>query len=218
MTDINNTERLKLFDNWAAAYDPANDRAGFPFAGYEHVLDSVFAISKVAQGMTVVDLGTGTGNLLQRFAKSGCALWGLDFSLEMLEKARASLPSATLLQADLLSAPPAELPQNIDLLISAYVFHEFSLEQKLTILERYRPYLHTNASIIIADIAYEDAHTFANADQSRWDPEEHYWQADVALEALLARGFTGMYRQISACAGIFMLTINPHQPAANATL
>lgn len=207
MTDKNNAERLELFDNWAADYDPASDTVGFPFAGYNHVLDTVFAISKVQQGMKVVDLGTGTGNLLQRFTTHDCALWGLDFSLEMLEKARATLPSATLLQADLLGSPPAGLPQGIDLLISAYVFHEFPLEHKLAILERYRPYLSKDATIIIADIAYENATSFASADTSHWDPDEHYWQADTALEALVARGFAGVYRQISECAGIFVLSI-----------
>ena len=57
-------ERTVLFDKWAADYDKSvrTDRE-FPFAGYESVLDEIVISAGIFPGITVLDLGTGTGNL-----------------------------------------------------------------------------------------------------------------------------------------------------------
>jgi len=56
--------RRHLFDEWAESYDDAvQTDAGFPFAGYDQVLDEIFRLSGAKPGMRVLDLGTGTGNL-----------------------------------------------------------------------------------------------------------------------------------------------------------
>jgi putative AdoMet-dependent methyltransferase len=81
------------FDAWAAAYDESTSAAtGFPFDGYNLVLDTILKQSDPIGGDTVLDLGTGTGNLAARFLDARCRVWGIDFSGEMLVRARQKLP------------------------------------------------------------------------------------------------------------------------------
>ena len=133
------SNRLELFDAWAADYDAGvTSEEGFPFAGYEAVLGRVVqraapqpAPSEPPQSqptLRVLDLGTGTGNLAARFAALSAEVWGLDFSSQMLAEARENVPNATFLQADLLGDWPT-LPQ-FDRIVSSYLLHEFDLSAK----------------------------------------------------------------------------------------
>ena len=90
MTDITSHEE---FDTWAETYDESVSVDQFPFHGYREVLTSTFALAEATPGMSVLDLGTGTGNLAVRFAKHGCELWCTDFSAPMLAEARYKTPS-----------------------------------------------------------------------------------------------------------------------------
>ena len=96
-------ERVQLFDRWAQHYDSSvPGRDSFPHDGYEKVLELVAATASVRPGMTILDLGIGTGNLAAHFVEQGCTVWGVDFSSEMLKRARDTLPQVVLVQADLL--------------------------------------------------------------------------------------------------------------------
>ena len=155
--------------------------------------------------MRVLDLGTGTGNLAERFAQADAEIWGLDFSEEMLAKARAKVPNATFLQADLLNELP-ELPK-FERIVSAYVLHEFDLEAKLEILKKSAQNLTKGGSIVVADIAFPNQEVFEQAHerwQEVWDESEHYWIADKALAACEEVRLEGTYEQVSSCAGVFV--------------
>ena len=84
---------------------PAHAR--FPFQGYERVLDEVVRLGHFSPHLQVLDLGIG--NLAARLVGEGCAVRGVDFSTQMLMKARAKLPETVLVRADLLSAWSAQL-------------------------------------------------------------------------------------------------------------
>jgi putative AdoMet-dependent methyltransferase len=137
-------------------------------------------------------------------------VWGIDFSIEMLAKAHAKLPQATLVQANLLDDWPAELQQPFDRVVSAYVLHEFNLESKISLLQRIASqYLSTSGCIIIGDVAFptiaarlEAAKNWADA----WDEDETYWAAEEAIVASEAVGFTTAYKQVSNCGGVFTFT------------
>jgi len=202
-------ERLELFDLWASNYDPADDAAEFPFAGYDAVLDGMVALAKPVEKTRVLELGIGTGNLAARFSATGCEVWGLDFSKEMLARAREKLPAAHLFHADLLTNLPTELPKDFAVIASAYVLHEFPLAAKVAILKRAADHLTEGGVVVIGDIAFE---TVAARDRARqryrdvWDDAEHYWTADEAVTAFDEIGFAVRYAQLSACAGIFSVT------------
>jgi putative AdoMet-dependent methyltransferase len=159
----------------------------------------------------VLDLGTGTGNLAGRFALLGAQVWGIDFSSEMLTKAKQHHPSLRLVQADLLADLPEALPDSFDAIVSAYVLHEFSLRQKVTILQRAAKHLARGGKIVVGDIAFETEGMLEQARQhwqNVWDDDEHYWAADQAVATLEQAGFAVSYTQVSACGGIFVVTLN----------
>ena len=207
--------RLELFDAWAADYDAdITSEEGFPFAGYERVLERVVqrtvsqpvppqaALSQ--SPVRVLDLGTGTGALASRLAALHAEVWGLDFSSQMLLKARENVPDATFLQADLLSDwPPLS---RFDRVVSSYVLHEFDLEAKVSILARCAQHLKADGKIVIADIAFPNIDILEAARErwrDVWDEGEHYWAADEALAACEGAGFTGSFEQVSLCGGVF---------------
>ena len=204
------SDRLKLFDAWAADYDAGvTSEKGFPFAGYEAVLERVVQRAAPQSAppeppMRVLDMGTGTGNLAARFATSGAEVWGLDFSSKMLIKAKENVPNATFLQADLLGDWPT-LPR-FDRIVSSYVLHEFDLSAKLSILTRCAQHLKRGGKIVVADIAFPNVDILEAARthwRDVWDDAEHYWVADEALTACETAGFSGSFEQVSSCGGVF---------------
>lgn len=202
------TDREHLFDHWAGSYDrgmSANDDA-FPFDGYERILDAVVELAGAKPGTRVLDLGIGTGNLAQRFIQCGCEVWGLDFSAEMLAKAREKFPQARLFQANLLEEWPADLRPPYDRIVSAYVLHEFPLAAKIAVLRRAMQYLAPAALLLIADVAFEsvaDREALRQRYAPDWDEDEFYWAADEAIAAGERAGLRLSYRQLSSCGGIF---------------
>jgi putative AdoMet-dependent methyltransferase len=208
--DLDQQPRIQLFDDWAEDYDQLiQDNSGFPFAGYEQVLDEITRTAGVQCGMKVLDLGIGTGNLAVRFAALGCDIWGVDFSTEMLAKALEKLPQAVLVQADLSKDWPTELDHRFDRIVSAYVLHEFDLSTKVKLLQRLTErHLAAAGRIVIGDIAFP---TSGARDQARkkwtrlWDEDEYYWAADEAADSCKSVGLQVTYKQISSCGGVFTI-------------
>ena len=66
------------------ADDYAKHRAGFPDAFF----DRIYADGFVKIGVSLLDLGTGTGTLARGFALRGCHVTGIDPSAQMLEQAK----------------------------------------------------------------------------------------------------------------------------------
>lgn len=132
-----NREREALFDQWANGYDESvRTCRGFPFAGYEAVLDEIVRRTDPKPGQRILDLGIGTGALAHRFELLGCEVWGIDFSADMLAKANARCPTAHTLQGDLLATWPSGLPHQFDRIVSGYVFYEFTLADKRLLIQR----------------------------------------------------------------------------------
>lgn len=203
--------RVQLFDRWAETYDASVQRSAgdFPFDGYEQVLDEIVRLADPHPSMAVLDVGVGTGNLAARLAVLDCQLWGIDFSPQMLAKARANLPQATLIQADLLAVWPAELRRKFDRIVSAYVLHEFDLDTKVHLLQKLaQHHLAEGGSMIIGDIAFPTGQAREQAHQrwaERWDEDEYYWAADEAIAACQRAGLEARYAQISSCGGVFLI-------------
>jgi putative AdoMet-dependent methyltransferase len=207
-------DRTELFDRWAESYDARVSAAqGFPFEGYNDILDEAVRAAGAEPGMRVLDLGTGTGNLLVRFRDIGCDLWGMDMSPAMLERARERLPEAHLIRSTLPGDWPTELSERFDRVVSAYLLHEFDLKTKVEILQSIAAdLLAPNGRIVVADIAFPTTTERLDAAErwaERWDPEEHYWAADEALTVCAAAGFRVGYTPVSVCGGVFTIAANP---------
>lgn len=203
-------DRCQLFDRWAGSYDDAvHADAGFPFAGYEQVSDEIVRLSAVEPGTRVLDLGTGTGNLAARFAAFGGTVIGVDFSSKMLAAARRKVPAARFVRGDLTGDLDFLGSKRFDLIVSAYVFHEFDLSTKVSILGRLvHDRLTERGRIIIGDIAFATVKKREEAHRrwaTQWDEEEHYWAADEAIAACEKAALYARYVQISCCGGVLSI-------------
>lgn len=197
------------FDPWAKTYDDdVRQQSVFPFDGYARVLETVVNLAEPRGGMSVLDLGTGTGNLAVMFAERGCDLWCTDFSEAMLAKAREKVPQAHFVLADLRTDWSPELDRRFDRIVSAYVFHHLELDEKVRVCrELVTQRLDPNGALIIGDLSFPnkaEMDRFAKSVGDLWD-EEFYWLADESIPALEAAGLTVSYQQISACAGVYRL-------------
>jgi putative AdoMet-dependent methyltransferase len=199
------------FDDWAIHYD--RDVIGsnnFPFNGYQEVLRTIFKLAKTQSGANILDLGIGTGNLSLLFANQGCKIWGADFSKEMLAQAQLKIPDATLEQIDIREEWPSTLQRCFNVIVSAYTFHHFPLDEKVNLIQRL---LHNNLSqscqIIIGDIAFRNSAQegiLRNAMGSDWE-QEYYWIADSTLDVFSKAGISVRFKQVSSCAGTFQFHI-----------
>jgi putative AdoMet-dependent methyltransferase len=202
------------FDEWAETYDTSVSNDHFPFHGYQDVLAKIFTLAAPLSGYSVLDLGTGTGNLGLLFTRFGCSLWGTDFSAPMLEKAQQKLPSAHLFLHDLHLPLPAEIQHPFDRIVSAYVFHHFTLKEKIRILVNLLPYLASGGRILIGDITFPNATALEEmkiAAGEEWE-EEFYWLEDESLFALQKAGIHAKYIQVSSYAGVFVLLPEMNSP------
>ena len=195
------------FDEWAATYDSSTaSDAGFPFDGYSRVLQKIIDLAGAARGTDVLDLGIGTGNLALYLDGEGCGIWGIDFSPQMLALAKLKLPGAQLACLDLRAPWPPSFERRFHHIVSAYTFHHFLLEEKVTLVSRLlEKCLRPGGNLVIGDIAFQDAEA-ENRLRCQLGEEwkqEYYWLADESLAALAVAGISAAYTQVSSFAGVF---------------
>ncbi len=214
---MQDSERELLFDEWAEHYDDSvNEWAqGFPFEGYEAVLDEIARLAHPEPGLSVLDVGIGTGRLAERFVNAGCEVWGMDFSARMLAKAHEKLPQVELVKADLLGHWPLPSDRRFDRIVSAYVFHEFDIESKTRFISTLAGnHLVEHGRVIIGDISFPSEYVREQAAgkwADIWDEGEFYWAADEAREVLHRVRLEAYYHQVSICGGVYVIEVDGGQ-------
>ena len=201
----------KGFDLWSNNYDTqveiSDEENVYPFAGYKKVLSTVYEKVRKQNPKNILDIGFGTGILAKKLYDDGYNIYGIDFSNEMLKKAKQKMPSAELLQFDFTDGLPKEFEQKqFDVILSTYAIHHIDDEAKKLYILKLLKSLNPKGILIFGDVAFEteeDMEAARKKDYEEWDDEEYY---------LIAERFNLWFPhlktdfiKISYCSGVFTI-------------
>jgi len=202
------------FDKWALNYDESISQSlnEFPFIGYYDVLSEVRRLVTPRKGMMIMDVGIGTGLLSRKLAEDGCLIYGVDFSEEMIKKAKTKIPEGEFDIVDITADHLGRFnSEKFDRVISSYCLHHLSDSQKTEFFQRtIKDNLAQGGKIIIADIGFETESSFKKAREEyrdSWEGEEegeYYLCGERMIGLLKNAGISVTYKQVSACAGILL--------------
>lgn len=130
-------------------------------AGYERVLDWVAQRSSIDSGSTVLELGSGTGNLTLRLL-SATELVCVDISEAMTLIARSKVAAASgtaaveWVRADLLEYFDS-CTRSFDVVASAYTVHHLTEEEKELLFEQVVRILRPGGRAVFGDLMFASA-------------------------------------------------------------
>ena len=189
-------------DEDAATYDQDVFRSEDPIReGYDEVLDWVAQNAGINQDSTVVELGSGTGNLTARLPPCR-SLVCVDVSAEMTRIAKQKLRDAShisYVQADILEYFDAD-SSPFDVAISTYVVHHLTQQEKEFLFDRFVRRLLPGGRALFGDLMLESAqeermlidHYRSIGDDATADAieEEFFWHVDASVGYLCSLGFS----------------------------
>ena len=199
------------FDAWQAKYDAdvaACEEAGdYPFAGYTELHQQVFDIVHAREGVSVLDLGCGTGKLTARMVEAGHPVTAVDFSRQMLQAAAHNAPGATFVQGELAQVPDLLAGQTFDCIIAVYALHHLPDAEKYALLTALREHLNPEGVIVLGDVSFPDRdglEAVREAYEEDWDNSEFYLVREELEQALSQ--FDVDCIPISFCADVLILS------------
>lgn len=201
----------KSFDLWSDNYDKqveiSDEENVYPFAGYKKVLGTVYKKIRKQNPKDILDIGFGTAILTKKLYDDGYNIYGIDFSNEMIKKAKQKMPNAELLQFDFTGGLPKEFEQKqFDVILSTYAIHHIDDDAKKSYILKLLKSLKPNGILIFGDVAFkteEDMEAARKKDYGEWDDEEYYLIA--ARFNLWFPNLKTDFIKISYCSGVFTI-------------
>jgi len=148
-----------LFDSWADAYDETvydkNGEYHEVFENYQGILEQTVTEIAKAPGATVLDLGSGTGNLSHIASLANYKVIGIDPNKKMRDISKGKFPNIDFVDGGFLNIPQDN--NSIEAIISSYAFHHLSDEDKKLAALLFSTKLKTNGKVIITDTMYSSA-------------------------------------------------------------
>lgn len=145
-----------------------------------------------AKGMSILDVGCGTGTHLELYQRYQCNLYGLDSSPSMLEVARKRLDG--IAQLDLGDATRMPYDDNkFDLVICMLTLHEMPPSSRSLVLEEIKRVINQSGHILLIDF-----HTGPYQPFQGWISKTIIFFAEVAA----GRRHFGNYRDFLAQGGL----------------
>jgi putative AdoMet-dependent methyltransferase len=197
-------EFVEIFDKWVDSYDASvsgqDPEYRDVFEKYDEILS---AVTKKSFG-TVVEFGTGTGNLTAKLVEAGHSVIGIEPNEAMRNVTAKRFPDLVLVDGDLLDF---EIPQKVETFVSTYVFHHLKDHDKEIALSTYANLLPVGGKIVFADtvftsevakqaqISKERARGFNNvADDLE---REYYTTIPILTQAFEKAGFDVHFEQMN---------------------
>ena len=200
----------KGFDVWAEEYDTSvklsSEDSTYPFVGYNEIVNKIYDIVISKSNATVLDIGFGTGILTQKLYQYGCAVYGQDFSLKMIELASNKMPNANLYQGDFTKGIVKQLKQrSYDFIVATYSIHHLKEDEKVKFLHELLTLLDKDGMILIGDVMFETQEQLEKCREElldKWDDDEFY-----CVVSDLTKEFPNLqFERISFCSGIISLS------------
>ena len=172
-------------------FDPATYREKIrrEIPRYDHLQDAIAAVTAAIKAVSILDLGTGTGETLSRVLPlhSSARVVGIDESDGMLDVARARLAAydVTLQVADLLDELP---PGPFDLVVSALAVHHLDGPGKAELFRRVAAALKPGGRFVLGDVVVPADGAAVIPLTDDWDKpstvaEQVGWLEDAGLRA-----------------------------------
>lgn len=130
----------------------------------------VLELLDLKEGMTVVDLGCGNGNLTDRLSKMGADVIGLDDSAEMIRRAKKEYPALTFQQANALTF---RLEKPADAIFSNAVFHWIDGEKQDALLKNVAANLKPGGQLVTEFGGFGCGETIHAALQAEFEKRGH---------------------------------------------
>lgn len=150
-----------LFDNWASHYDETvfaqKGEYYEVFEGYQKLLEDTVAAIKLPAHATVLDIGSGTGNLAEAAFKAGYNVTAIEPNAKMRALSASKYPDIPVQNGTFLNLNVPD--HSIDAIISSYAFHHLTDEEKAQSIKLMTSKLTAEGKIIIADTIYETDET-----------------------------------------------------------
>ncbi|MGB3261145.1 class I SAM-dependent methyltransferase [Paenisporosarcina sp.] len=197
-------EFVNIFDDWIHSYDASvsgqDPEYRDVFDKYEEILS---AVASKSIG-TIVEFGTGTGNLTAKLIDAGFPVIGIEPNEAMRKVTAKRFPELAIVDGDLIAF---ETPQKVDTFVSSYVFHHLTDTEKENALATYANILPVGGKIVFADTVFvseeakqaqitkERARGYNNvADDLE---REYYTTVPVLKQAFEKAGFEVQFEQMN---------------------
>lgn len=146
-------EFVDIFDGWADSYEASvsgkDPEYRDVFEGYDSILNEV--VNRVS-GNSVVEFGTGTGNLTAKLVEKNFSVIGIEPNEKMREMTAERFPKREIIDGDLLQFEIGK--SHVDSIVSSFVFHHLTDEEKGMALKLYSALLKENGKVVFADTAF----------------------------------------------------------------
>jgi putative AdoMet-dependent methyltransferase len=212
LTPADRTDRAWDFDAWAETYDAAVADAHGYYECYADVLDAVVTVAQIGPSKSVLDIGTGTGNLALKYLGCGAEVTGLDPSEGMLAKARQKAGADSPIRFMRVEQPFLQIPfadGSFDAVVSAYAFHHLPRPRHADAVREMLRVAKPGGTVALADIAFESAE--AEQDALRrfdWLEQEYFAHIGDLRSAFAEHGAALKARQYTPVTWV-LWTVKP---------
>ncbi|MDD2890125.1 MAG: class I SAM-dependent methyltransferase [bacterium] len=153
-------KEFEIFDKWASTYDKsiriAEKNNDWLYKDYTNILLAIR--EEVRERLTprkntlILDIGSGTGNLIFLMVSAGYKTIGVEPSPKMREEIMKKSQNISVVPGTFLSLPFEN--NSVDGIVSSYAWHHLSSKEKLKSIGEMRRVLKKNGIIVIADLMF----------------------------------------------------------------